>query len=210
MHKYVIMGAQGCGKGTQAHMLKAKLDLVHISVGDVFRWHIQSRTKLGAQVKRIVASGNLVGDEIVEGIVRRRLDEHDWNYGFILDGFPRSVTQAQFFLESYDIDAVIHIKVPDDVVRERVLSRRLCAACGLDYNLISHRPEKEDVCDVCGGNLISRPDDTAEVLTERLHDYHSKTEPVLELFRRKELVLDIDGTAKPKAIQGQIRSRLGV
>ena len=210
MHKYVIMGVQGCGKGTQAQLLVQALDIVQISVGDIFRWHIQNHTKLGAQVKRIVASGNLVGDEIVEGIVRHRLDEHDWNYGFILDGFPRSAAQAEFFLESYDIDAVIHIMVPDEVVRQRVLSRRLCESCGLDYNLISHRPTSENICDVCGGNLVPRPDDTPEALAERLQDYHSKTEPVLDLFRRKELVLDIDGTQSPDAVQAEIRSRLNV
>lgn len=210
MHKYVIMGVQGCGKGTQAHLLEQALDVVHISVGDIFRWHIQNHTKLGAQVKRIVAAGNLVGDDVVEGIVRRRLDEHDWNYGFILDGFPRSAAQAQFFLESYDIDAVIHIRVPDEVVEQRVLSRRLCSTCGLDYNLISHRPEVENVCDVCGGQLVSRTDDTPEALADRLKDYHTKTEPVLDLFRRKELVLDVDGTPSTEEIQREIRARLGV
>lgn len=208
MHKYVIMGVQGCGKGTQAAMLVQAFDLVHISVGDIFRWHIKSHTKLGAKVKRIVASGKLVGDEVVEGIVHERLQAHDWNYGFILDGFPRSAPQAEFFLESYDIDAVIHIQVPDDVVRERVLSRRLCGGCGLDYNLISHRPATENVCDVCGGQLVSRPDDTPAALSDRLRDYHSKTKPVLDLFRQKELVLDIDGTPDPDQIQQQIRSRL--
>ena len=210
MHKYVIMGVQGCGKGTQARMLQQALDLVHISVGDIFRWQIQNRTKLGAQVRRIVASGSLVDDAIVESIVRRRLDEHDWNYGFILDGFPRSDSQAQFFLESYDIDAVVHIQMPDEVVHERVLARRLCSGCGLDYNLISHRPALEDVCDVCGAALISRPDDTVEALADRLGDYHTKTEPVLDLFRRKELVIDVDGTAGVDDIQNEIRSRIGV
>ena len=210
MHKYVIMGVQGCGKGTQAKLLKEHLDLVHISVGNIFRWLIKHRTKVGAKVKRVVAEGNLVSDEMVETIVRRRLDEHDWNYGFILDGFPRSVSQAEFFLESYDIDAVIHIRVPDDVVRARVLSRRLCAGCGLDYNLISHRPSRENVCDVCGGELVARPDDTPEALAERLHDYHTKTKPVLDLFRGKELVLDVDGTKSPEEVQQEIRTRLGV
>jgi adenylate kinase len=208
MHKYVIMGVQGCGKGTQAAMLVEAFDLVHISVGDIFRWHIKSHTKLGAKVKRIVALGKLVDDEMVEGIVHERLQTHDWNYGFILDGFPRSAPQARFFLESYDIDAVIHIRVPDEVVRERVLSRRLCGNCGLDYNLISHRPATENVCDVCGGQLVSRPDDTPQALSDRLLDYHSKTTPVLDLFRQKELVLDIDGTPTPEQIQKEIRSRL--
>ena len=208
MHKYIIMGVQGCGKGTQARLLKQKLDIVHISVGDIFRWHIQNHTKLGAQVKRTVAAGNLVGDQVVEDIVRQRLDQHDWNYGFILDGFPRSESQALFFLESYDIDAVIHIEVPDEVVRDRVLSRRLCSDCGLDFNLISHRPEVENVCDVCGGELVSRPDDKPEALAERLEEYHTKTEPALELFRRKELVLDLDGTPAPDTIQQEIRRLL--
>ncbi|EMI19033.1 adenylate kinase [Rhodopirellula maiorica SM1] len=210
MHKYVIMGVQGCGKGTQAALLVKAFDLVHISVGDIFRWHIKNHTKLGAQVKRIVASGNLVGDKVVERIVHRRLDEHDWNFGFILDGFPRSESQARFFLESYDIDAVIHIQVPDEVVRERVLSRRLCSGCGLDYNLISHRPEVQDICDVCGGGLVCRPDDNSEALAGRLNDYHTKTKPVLRLFERKELVLNIDGTLPPDAMQAQIRSLLRV
>lgn len=210
MHKYVIMGVQGCGKGTQARLLQEAVDLVQISVGDIFRWHIKNHTKLGAKVKRIVSSGNLVGDDVVEEIVRARLADHDWNYGFILDGFPRSISQARFFLESYDINAVIHIVVPDEVVRERVLSRRLCSQCGLDYNLISHRPVAENVCDVCGGQLVVRSDDTPEALKGRLQLYHAKTKPVLDLFRGKELVLDIDGTRSPDEIQQEIRARLGV
>src|SRR3954462_1261117 len=124
MHKYIIMGVQGCGKGTQAKLLKEELDLVHVSVGDDFRWHIQSHTKLGARIKRLVAAGQLVPDDDVEEVVKTRLDLHDWNYGFILDGFPRNLTQAAFFLESYDVDAVILIDVPDAVVLERILSRR--------------------------------------------------------------------------------------
>src|SRR6516162_6076031 len=113
------MGAQGSGKGTQAQRLRADLDLTHISVGDIFHWNIQNHTKLGTQVKRIVTAGGMVPDEVVEQVVKQRLDAHDWNYGFILDGFPRSRPQAEFFLENYDIDAVILIDVPDEVVFQR-------------------------------------------------------------------------------------------
>jgi adenylate kinase len=208
MRKFVIMGVQGCGKGTQAKMLCKDLELVHISVGDIFRWHVQSHTKLGARVKRIVASGQLVSDEMVEDIVRQRLDQHDWNYGFIVDGFPRNAKQARFFLESYDIDAVLLIDVPDQVVMERIMSRRLCAKCSLDYNLIFHRPKKEGVCDVCAGNLLQRSDDNEEAVKSRLKDYHDQTEPILELFRSKELVVVVDGRRKPEEIQAEIRERL--
>jgi adenylate kinase len=210
MHKYVIMGVQGCGKGTQATMLVQDFDLVHISVGDIFRWAIQNHTKLGARVNRIIRDGDLVGDEVVGEIVRLRLEEHDWNFGFVLDGFPRNNAQAEFFLERYDIDAVIHILVPDEIVRQRALSRRLCSQCGLDYNLIHHRPQVSDTCDVCGGSLVTRPDDTEEALANRLQTYHAKTKPILELFRRKELVIEVDGTAEPLHVQNDIRQRLSL
>jgi adenylate kinase len=210
MRKYVIMGVQGSGKGTQAKMLKEDLDLVHISVGDIFRWHVRQHTKLGAQVKRIMAAGELVSDELVEEVVRRRMGIHDWNYGFIIDGFPRNGRQAEFFMESYDIDAVIHLELPDDEVRRRVLSRRLCPSCGLDYNLIADRPEVEGRCDICGHQLITRADDTAEALEARLTDYHEKTRPVLEQFRRKEVVHDVDGRPPVEEVQQAIRKTLGL
>jgi adenylate kinase len=210
MRKYIIMGVQGSGKGTQAKVLADALDLEHISVGDIFRWNVEHRTKLGAQVRRIVAAGQLVSDDLVEAVVRRRLDEHDWNFGFIIDGFPRSQPQARFFLESYDIDAVILLEVPDRTVEERILSRRLCSRCGLDYNLISHRPAVPDVCDVCGGRLVARADDTIEKVRARLRDYHAKTEPVLDLFRAKEVVVAVDATRPSAEVQADIRQQLGV
>jgi len=125
MRKYVIMGIQGSGKGTHAKMLAGGFDLEHIAVGDIFRWNVQHHTKLGAHVRRTMAAGELVGDDLVEGIVRDRLTQHDWNYGFIIDGFPRNERQAEFFLESYDIDGVIHLDLPDSEVRRRVMARRL-------------------------------------------------------------------------------------
>jgi adenylate kinase len=210
MHKYVIMGPQGSGKGTQAKLLQAELDLAHISVGDIFRWNIQNHTKLGARVKRLVTGGGLVPDEVVAEVVKQRLDAHDWNYGFILDGFPRSRPQAEFFLESYDIDAVILIDVPDEVVVERIMSRRLCPKCGLDYNLLFHRPAVANTCDVCDGPLVARADDTPEAVQARLRDYHTQTEPVLELFRRKALVVVADGTRPPEEVRQDIRRQLGL
>ncbi len=210
MRKYVIMGVQGSGKGTQAELLAKDLDLVHISVGDIFRWHVQRHTKLGAQVRRAMNAGELVGDDMVESVVRDRLDQHDWNFGFIIDGFPRNGRQAEFFMESYDIDGVIHLELPDDEVRRRVLSRRLCPRCGMDYNLIADRPEVEGRCDICGTELITRADDTPEALTARLRDYHEKTRPVLELFRRKEFVHDIDARPPLEEVQDAIRKALNL
>jgi adenylate kinase len=208
MRKYVIMGVQGSGKSTQAAMLAADLDLVHISVGDIFRWHVQQHTKMGAQVRRIMAAGELVGDDLAEAVTADRLGQHDWNYGFVIDGFPRNARQAEFFLESYDIDGVIHLDLPDSEVRRRVLARRLCSSCGLDYNLIAGRPAVEGICDVCGGTLITREDDTEEALAVRLRDYHEKTNPVLDLFRRKEYVATIDARPGKTEIQQAIRDSL--
>ena len=211
MHKYIVMGAQGCGKGTQARLLQGAIaDLVHISVGDIFRWHMQNHTKLAARVHRLISDGQLVGDEIVEEIVKHRLGTHDWNYGFVLDGFPRNHHQAEFFLESYDIDAVIHIVVSDEVVHQRVMSRRLCSGCGLDYNLIHHRPAMDGICDVCGERLETRADDTPAALAERLTEYHEKTEPVLGLFQKKELVIDVDGEKTADEVHRQICDKLNL
>jgi adenylate kinase len=208
MRKYVIMGVQGSGKGTQSAMLANDLDLVHISVGDIFRWNVQHHTKLGAQVRRTMAAGELVDDDLAEGVVKDRLAQHDWNYGFIIDGFPRNERQAEFFLESYDIDGVIFLDMPDSEVRRRVLARRLCQDCGMDYNLIDSSPREEGKCDACGGKLVQREDDTEEALAVRLREYHDKTNPVLDIFRRKEYVVTIDACADKVDIQRAIRAAL--
>jgi adenylate kinase len=208
MRKYVIMGVQGSGKGTQSKMLAEDLDLVHIGVGDIFRWNVQNHTKLGAQVRRTMAAGELVGDDLVEAVVRDRLTQHDWNYGFIVDGFPRNRPQAEFFLESYDIDGVIVLDLPDSEVRRRVLNRRVCANCGINYNLIGSSPKVPGKCDSCGAELVTREDDTEEALAVRLRDYHEKTDPVIELFRRKEYVFIVDARPSPEEVQQQIRKSL--
>ena len=208
MRKYVIMGVQGSGKGTQSALLAGDLDLVHISVGDIFRWNVQHHTKLGAQVRRTMAAGELVSDDLVEGVVKYRLSEHDWNYGFIIDGFPRNARQAEFFLESYDIDGVIHLELPDGEVQRRVMARRLCDSCGMDYNLIEASPREEGRCDACGGKLVQREDDTEKALAVRLRNYHSKTNPVLAIFGRKEYVVSIDARPSRDDVQRAIRTAL--
>ena len=210
MRKYVIMGVQGSGKGTQAKLLVDDFDLVHISVGDILRSHIQTHTKLGARVRRIVNDGHLVDDDLIEDVVQTRLAEHDWNFGFIIDGFPRNSRQAEFFLESYDIDGVINLDLPDAEVKRRILARRYCEGCGLDYNLIESRPAETDVCDVCGGRLVAREDDTPEALTIRIREYHEHTAPVLQIFERKEYVATIDATESVEEVQAAIRARFGL
>jgi adenylate kinase len=208
MKRFIIIGAQGSGKGTQARKLCAAYDLVHVSVGDILRWNIQSHTKLGSLVRRIVTSGKLVPDELIHDMIRARLDQHDWHFGFVLDGFPRTLGQAEFFRENFAFDAVIHVDIPDDEVIRRILSRRLCSQCGLDYNLIHSRPKQPDRCDVCGGNLTIRSDDTPEAVAVRLREYHEKTEPILELFRNGDLVVTVDGTLPPDDVQQEIRKQL--
>ncbi|MAT04826.1 MAG: adenylate kinase [Acidimicrobiaceae bacterium] len=210
MRKFVIMGVQGSGKGTQARRLASEYELEHIEVGDIFRWNVQHHTKLGARVRRDMDAGELVGDDVVEQVVRDRLEAHDWNYGFVIDGFPRTVRQASFFLERYDIDAVIHLVMPDAEVEARVMARRVCAECGLDYNLMSHRPEVEGQCDVCGGELVARDDDNPEALAQRLRDYHERTEPAIDLFARKERVIEIDATLTKDGVFDAIRAELGL
>jgi adenylate kinase len=217
MRKYVIMGIQGSGKGTHSDLLATDFDLVHIGVGDIFRWNVANHTKLGAHVRRVMAIGELVGDDVVQSVIQRRLAEHDWNYGFIIDGFPRNVAQAEFFMDNYDVDAVIHLDMPDTEVVARVVSRSgghlRCEDCGLDYDAMRDSPARLGKCDSCGGDLTIvtfREDDKAEALAVRLREYHEQTEPAIDMFRRKEKVVTVDARPAKELVQQQIRKLLGL
>jgi adenylate kinase len=172
MDKFIIIGPQGAGKGTQAELLCRAYDLVHISIGDIFRWHMTNHTKLAAKVTRIMNSGKLVPDEIVEEVVRHRLEQHDWNWGFVLDGFPRTRSQAEFLFESWNLNKAIYLDINDDVVFERVMQR---AQIGQ------------------GGGFTKRADDNPESLKVRLAEFHEKTAPLLHLFEEKNMLLRVNG-----------------
>ena len=189
MHKYILFGPQGCGKGTQSLLLCKRFDLVHISIGDLFRWHIANHTKLGARIQRITAAGLLVPDEFVEEVVRKRLEEHDWNYGFILDGFPRTHSQAEYLFENWNLNKVIYLDVPDDVVYERVMHR---AKVGQ------------------GSGFTKRADDNTEVLKVRLQEFYEKTRPLLDLYQDKNLLARIDANRPIRPIHEDICLVLGL
>ncbi len=210
MYKYIIMGIQGVGKGTQAKLLCEAYDFVHISIGDQFRWHIANHTKIAAKVNRIISKGQMVDDDLVAKVVSERLRWHDWNYGFVLDGFPRSFAQTEFLFENYNINGVIHLDAPDSIVTDRMMGRRVCSRCGLDYNLIGHRPKIEGVCDVCGGTLVMRSDDHEEAIKKRIEDYHVKTEPMLRFFQRLGVLYTVNATRTIPEIHSDIREALGL
>jgi adenylate kinase len=183
MNKFLIFGPQGSGKGTQGERLCKEFGFVHIAVGDLFRWHMVNKTKLAAKVTRIMNQGLLVPDEIVFQVVQERLDQHDWNYGFILDGFPRTIPQAEFLFERWNMDAVIGLEIPDAVVLERVATR------------------------VAQSGGKPRPDDTPEALTVRLREYHEKTAPLVDLYDAKGILQRFDATQSIDDVYNEIVAR---
>lgn len=189
MHKYILIGPQGSGKGTQAQLLCRDYDFVHISIGDIFRWHMSQHTKLAARIRRIMNEGRLVPDEIVEEVVRKRLEEHDWNYGFVLDGFPRTRSQAEYLFEGWNMDKAIYLDIPDDVVYERVMKR---AAMGE------------------GSGFTKRADDNPESLKMRLQEYYAKTKPLLRLFEEKNMLVTIAADRPIDVVYEDIRNKLGL
>ncbi len=189
MQKFIIIGPQGSGKGTQSGLLAEHYDFVHISIGDIFRWNVGHHTKLGAKVNRITVEGRLVPDDIVETVVRDRLEMHDWNYGFILDGFPRTRPQALYLFENWNLDYVVYLDLPDEIVRDRVL----------------HRARVGE-----GSGFTKRADDNPEALKMRLREYHEKTRPLLDLFEERRMLLTVDANRSINEVYNSIVAGLNL
>jgi len=188
----VILGPPGVGKGTYAEFLSKKYGIPKISVGDLFRSAIKNRTKLGKRIKNYVSSGELVPDETVIELVKNRLEEPDCKNGFLLDGYPRTVPQAEAMMNFKKIDVALNFVAPDEVIMERIGGRRTCRKCGAIYHIKNVPPTIEGICDRCSGRLVQRSDEKPEVIKNRLVVYREKTKPVADYLRKKGLLVDID------------------
>lgn len=208
--RLIFLGPPGAGKGTQAKRIEEMHKLVQLSTGDMLREAIRSGSKVGKAAKEVIENGNLVSDEIVIGIIEERLNGDDLGNGFILDGFPRTLGQAQALdgiLNKRDegLDAVIEIGVDDDLLVDRITGRYTCAKCGKGYHDTYERPELEGICDQCGGaEFRRRADDTEDTVRSRLDNYHAQTAPVLPYYAEKGVLKTIDGMADIETVTRQI------
>lgn len=207
MANWVLLGPPGSGKGTQGERLEAELSLPRLSTGDMLREAVSKGTELGRQVEPIMRSGSLVPDEIVVGIIEERIAESDCANGFILDGFPRTLPQAEALeamlaARGARVTGVLNIAVPDAVLIDRCVGRRLCSnkECGAIYHVRTNPPAQDGVCDRCGSELVHRGDDRAEAVEERLRNYHRQTEPLEEYYRERGVLYDIDGVGSPDEV----------
>ena len=206
--KLMLLGAPGAGKGTQAKRLEAEFGLPQISTGDMLRAAVKAETALGLQAKVFMDSGALVPDELVIGIVRERLTSDDVAVGFILDGFPRTVAQAEALQTFAPLDKVIEIHVPTDAVVQRLTGRRTCKSCGAIYHLVHNAPAAAGVCDVDGGELYQRSDDNETSVRERLEEYDSKTAPLTAWYRERDLLVRADGQGSVDQVYSSVRSHV--
>ena len=192
--KLILLGAPGAGKGTQAEIISERLSVPTISTGNIIRAALKAQTEMGVKAKEFIDKGLLVPDDVVIGIVRDRLKEDDCKNGFILDGFPRTVPQAQALDDmGIEIDKVIDIQVPDEKIVQRLSGRRVCGGCGASYHLLYKKPEKDGVCNLCGAQLVQRTDDREETVLERLKIYHEQTEPLVDYYRKKNKLVVVEG-----------------
>ena len=205
----ILLGAPGAGKGTQAEILCERLGIPTISTGNMIREALKSGTEMGLKAKAYIEAGQLVPDEVVIGIVRDRLQKDDCKNGFILDGFPRTIPQAEALDRmGVTIDHVVDINVPDEVITRRVSGRRVCPGCGNSYHVETKKPQQEGVCDRCGNTLVQRKDDEPKTVEERLRVYHEQTEPLRDYYAAAGKLLVMDGQQGIQEIAEQTLAKL--
>jgi adenylate kinase len=195
----MVFGAPGAGKGTQAKFLIEKYDIPQISTGDILRAAIADKTDMGMEAKNFMDAGKLVPDSTIIGIIKDRLTEEDCKKGFILDGFPRTLGQAEALKElmanmKISLDKVISLNVPDELIVGRITGRRVCSSCGASFHVEFNPSKKEDECDYCNNDLIIRKDDNAETVKSRLGAYHDQTAPLIDFYTKMDVMVELDGT----------------
>ncbi|SFG35704.1 adenylate kinase [Oribacterium sp. WCC10] len=197
--KIVMLGAPGAGKGTQAIKIADKYGIPHISTGDIFRANIKGGTELGMKAKSYMDKGELVPDEVTIGMLLDRISEDDCKNGYVLDGFPRTIPQAESLTKALadqgeKIDYAMDIEVPDEAIVKRMSGRRACPKCGATYHIVYAAPKVENICDKCGSELIIRSDDKPETVQDRLNVYHKQTEPLISYYKNADVLREVDGT----------------
>ncbi len=209
--KLILLGAPGAGKGTQAEILCKKLGIPSISTGNILRAAIKDGTPTGIQAKSYIDAGKLVPDEVIIGIVNERLSQDDCAKGYILDGVPRTIAQAEALEKAgIQFDAVVSIEISEDEILRRMSGRRVCEACGSSYNVEAVPPRVEGICDNCGGKLIQRKDDTPETVRERLKVYHTETEPLVGFYAQRGLLKSVAVNGTKEATAQAILAALGM
>ena len=213
--KIIMLGAPGAGKGTQAKKIAEKCGIPHISTGDIFRANIKNGTELGKKAKTYMDQGLLVPDELVCDLVVDRIQQDDCKKGYILDGFPRTIPQAESLDKALQaigekMDYAIDVEVPDENIVKRMGGRRACAGCGATYHLVYAATKKEGLCDVCGGELILRDDDKPETVQKRLGVYHEQTQPLIDYYKNQGILREVDGSVDMEDVFKEILNILGV
>lgn len=212
--KIIMLGAPGAGKGTQAKQIADRYGIPHISTGDIFRANLKAGTPLGLQAKTYMDQGDLVPDDLTCALVVDRIAQEDAKNGFVLDGFPRTIPQAEALTEALDargekMDYAIDIEVPDENIVSRMGGRRACSACGATYHIVSIPPKQEGICDRCGASLILRDDDKPETVQKRLTVYHEQTQPLIAYYEERGILKSVDGTQSMQDVFDAITAILG-
>ncbi|MCD8221408.1 MAG: adenylate kinase [Clostridiales bacterium] len=211
--KIIMLGAPGAGKGTQAKMIAEKYGVPHVSTGDIFRSNIKGGTELGKLAKSYMDQGQLVPDDVTIQMLLDRISQDDCAKGYILDGFPRTIPQAESLTKALDdrremIDYAIDVDVPDEAIVNRMSGRRACVGCGATYHIVYNAPKTENICDVCGEKLILRDDDKPETVQKRLSVYHEQTQPLIDYYNNEGILVSVDGTKDLKDVFADIVAML--